>query len=457
MTVKKWLVPDVIDPPGEICVQIVIPNDTKHIAAFWGALEQLGRGYNWEDSYATGSQAAQIWQAILYTSANLVRLGQNCMADCDDVLACLEVDPDYIALTGYQFNVIVSGSQARDVLLNDDYDGTPQSIGTDIPVGVPTEIELNALCYALEKFVPFYAVSKRAQISRASGWRVMLDEVQSAAVDFYNWIAPHIAPTYLANLFGCFVDFEAAFPALADHAARDEFACCLVNELDDVAMSEAAFNAAISACAASLTGTAGDIACIFEGDNDLTVFLVYLSGYQIALERQNASEELPCACLEPPAWCHVYTGAELGSLWDVRWPGGGTFDGNQWNAGIVPNQPPDQYWRAVEIKRDFAFAVDITHIEFTYDLVKSAHILPDTHGEVIRDFGVDVVLSQLSWNDSVDGNDQIFAWNGEVTTDSIYIGCRASKQWNTPPLGNSVIKRVVISGTGTPPTEGINC
>jgi len=312
MTVKKWLVPDVIDPAETVCVQIVIPKDTKHIAAFWGALEQLGQAYNWEDSYVDGSQTAYIWQAILANSADMVRTGDNCMADCDNVLDCIEDDPIQIAMTGYQLNVIVSDSQDRDTLLNADYDNTPQSIGADIPVGVPDAVEQNALCYAIDKFVNFYSVSKRAQISRASGLRVALDEIQSAAIDFYNFIAPYVTPTYLSDLFGCFVSFETAFTALADQSARDEFACCLIGELVGVAMSEAAFNSAISACAASLSGTAEDIACIFEGDNDLTVFLVYLSGYQIALERQDDGDDLECTCL---AWCYKFDFLTTNGAW----------------------------------------------------------------------------------------------------------------------------------------------
>lgn len=216
--------------------------------------------------------------------------------DCDDVMDCVDDDPAYVAMTGYALDVLVSNSKARDATLADDYDGTAQSIGADIPVGVPDTDEQNALCYALEKFVNFYAASKRAQISLASGWRVMLDEIQSAAINFYNWIAPYVAPSYIADIFACWVDFEAAFTALADQDALDELACCLLDELDGVAMSQTNFDSAISACASSLTGTAGDIACVFDSDNDLDLYLVFLTGYQIAIERVAAEGNLPCNC-----------------------------------------------------------------------------------------------------------------------------------------------------------------
>jgi len=90
MKEKKWLVPDVIDPVEKVCVQLEIPNDVKHIAAFWGALEQLGKAYNWEDSYADGSETAYVWQDVLEGASEAVKVGENCMLDCDDVEDCLE-------------------------------------------------------------------------------------------------------------------------------------------------------------------------------------------------------------------------------------------------------------------------------------------------------------------------------------------------------------------------------
>lgn len=90
MTVKKWLVPDVVDPVESVCVQINIPKDANHINAFWGALEQLSKAYNWEDSFADGSATAYIWQAVLDDAAEHARQEINCMIDCDDVEDCLD-------------------------------------------------------------------------------------------------------------------------------------------------------------------------------------------------------------------------------------------------------------------------------------------------------------------------------------------------------------------------------
>lgn len=89
MIEKKWLVPDVIDPAQKVCIQLEIPNDLKHIAAFWGALQELTKAWNWEDSYNDGSATAYVWQPIIETAAQQVRIGENCMLDCQDVEDCL--------------------------------------------------------------------------------------------------------------------------------------------------------------------------------------------------------------------------------------------------------------------------------------------------------------------------------------------------------------------------------
>ncbi len=90
MTDKSWLVPDVINPAENVCVQLEIPNDIKHIAAFWGALRELEHAWNWEDGYVTGLQTALVWRDIIEQASQQVRTGVNCMLDCADVEDCLD-------------------------------------------------------------------------------------------------------------------------------------------------------------------------------------------------------------------------------------------------------------------------------------------------------------------------------------------------------------------------------
>lgn len=59
-----WVLPDVIDPPRK-CFQIEIPDDFHHRAAFFGAIYELTRWYNWQrDDAHTAKDVAAVWKGI---------------------------------------------------------------------------------------------------------------------------------------------------------------------------------------------------------------------------------------------------------------------------------------------------------------------------------------------------------------------------------------------------------
>jgi hypothetical protein len=61
-----YRLPDVIDPEERICVTVRVPNDLMHLIAFWGALEELARWWNWErDAAKRGREAAAVWRAVI--------------------------------------------------------------------------------------------------------------------------------------------------------------------------------------------------------------------------------------------------------------------------------------------------------------------------------------------------------------------------------------------------------
>ena len=87
---NTWTLPLVIDPIDTICVQIQVPNDINHIAAFWGALEALNKAWNWQYTEDhKGSQTARVWQGYIDAASQQVRIGDNCMVDCNDIETCL--------------------------------------------------------------------------------------------------------------------------------------------------------------------------------------------------------------------------------------------------------------------------------------------------------------------------------------------------------------------------------
>lgn len=186
------------------------------------------------------------------------------------------------------------------------YDDTPQSVAPDVPVAAPNDVQKNALCYAVNRFVELYSSQKLCLIQSQNFIESLLSDFANAANDFYNTAAALMLPFYSANIFSCFVDDSAAMAALVDPAAIEELACYLYEELKTVAMSQANFDAAILDAATTLTGNAQDIACLMQNDSSEDIFIAFLLGYNIAIERQNAGDDLECPCETDTYWMQVF-------------------------------------------------------------------------------------------------------------------------------------------------------
>jgi hypothetical protein len=186
------------------------------------------------------------------------------------------------------------------------YDDTPQSVAPDVPVAAPNAVEKNALCYAVNRFVELYSSQKLCLIQSQNFLETFFHELAGAANNFYNTLSNLMLPFYSANIFSCFVDDTAAMAALVDAAAIEELACFIYEELKTVAMSQANFDAAILDAATTLTGNAQDIACLMQNDSSEDIFIAFLLGYNIAIERQNDGDDLECPCETDTYWMKVY-------------------------------------------------------------------------------------------------------------------------------------------------------
>jgi len=62
----KWVLPNVVDPTTSVCYTVPVPNEKFHIAAFLGALQDLGSATQWADDEAhTAKEVAQVWRDII--------------------------------------------------------------------------------------------------------------------------------------------------------------------------------------------------------------------------------------------------------------------------------------------------------------------------------------------------------------------------------------------------------
>lgn len=82
----KWVLPAIVDPPERVCYTIAVPKERQHIAAFLGALQNLGSGAQWADDEAhTAKDVAQVWREII---DNLCASDADALGDC-----CMECSP----------------------------------------------------------------------------------------------------------------------------------------------------------------------------------------------------------------------------------------------------------------------------------------------------------------------------------------------------------------------------
>lgn len=85
-----WLLPEVVNPPTSSSVCICIPDDENHVAAFWGALQELAYWFNWQrDPAHTGLAASIKWQAIVSEAHQKWLDGVMCTS-CSELIECLQ-------------------------------------------------------------------------------------------------------------------------------------------------------------------------------------------------------------------------------------------------------------------------------------------------------------------------------------------------------------------------------
>lgn len=73
-----WLLPDVIDP-DRICITINVPNEPRHLQAFWGALWELCYWFNWQrDLDHRGAAVADVWKSVWYEANDAYNAGLRC-------------------------------------------------------------------------------------------------------------------------------------------------------------------------------------------------------------------------------------------------------------------------------------------------------------------------------------------------------------------------------------------
>lgn len=80
----KWTLPEVVNPLETMCVQIQVPKERFHIAAFRGALLNLASATQWaDDPDHTAKDVANVWKAVINSMTEV----------CEGLTGCRDVAP----------------------------------------------------------------------------------------------------------------------------------------------------------------------------------------------------------------------------------------------------------------------------------------------------------------------------------------------------------------------------
>lgn len=213
-TYHGYLIPDEIEPIDSYCITVQVPKNDRHVAAFFGAIEELATWHNWDrDTQHSGADVAQVWQAIVKQTKD--NFEEGCM-DCENVDDCLDASAIIATIEGdVVTNSADIGDNANDIT---DNETSITEIVTNPPDGnvyaPEPQLETDAGCGAA-----YYLVAKvRDFIVDAEGWEgTYADETETleAIVGVLNFIW---SPLYflLAYLF------DASPPAsvLTDYDAQ---------------------------------------------------------------------------------------------------------------------------------------------------------------------------------------------------------------------------------------------
>lgn len=315
-----------------------------------GAIDTLSNWTAWNDAEDdTSLGTTQIWKLLAQDMTD-------CASEPCDIMTLLADDEffetEYIV---QNFGEYYSQTVANETTQNTAYDGTPQSIAPDAPSGVPDDIEKNALCAAINRFVSLYASTKLCLIQSKNFIEVFWSNLANAANEMYNGVVSLMSPIYTPNIFSCFVDDAAAITALQDAAAIEELACHIYDELKTVTMSQSNFDAAILDAATTLTGNSGAIACLMQNDNSLSVYINMLEAYNVTLSQGSDELECPCETGSYRLWVHDFSSG-MGAFSIITGElASGRVKGVGATSGALPKvfdivMPLDTSWRIVSVK-----------------------------------------------------------------------------------------------------------
>lgn len=155
-------------------------------------------------------------------------------------------------------------------------------------------------------------------------------------------------------------------------------------------------------------------------------------------------------------WCLEWLPSEdLGTDWSAvvgTYFTYGTYSGGGWNSASGLNSNGVTMERAVAIEKSYA-PTTIIHVEITYD--RSASTWTGAVPAVVIYSRLGATWTTLaSTTANLNGTDLVYSWSGSLSSE--YVTPQVRSAW-AGTGGSARITKVVMRGTGTPPTGGVVC
>lgn len=466
-----YRLPEVIEPPDDICVQIRVPNEINHILAFWGALGALGYWWNWQrDNAKQGRLAAAVWRERIEEArlnaafgdceADSVRVrqrpGQPCALDVEYTFGVWEQFAD---LTLCQSEIVVNPDGTISIgntTFNPQAPLGTSEQGVPIqppPAPIPDEYTDKTCRAALN--LAEVLIQTRAQICDA----LALSPIESALIVVGIFAAVLVYPP---NVLWA-IPLIAAMGATNTYceeltaAARDELVCILrdaSSQIGDVVT----FNrdAILSALSASASGALQGIGVI--------VNFLDASSLNYAGGVPAAPEDAACPC-DPP-WCKGYDftvsdyGFAVVNFGAFTPTNLGVYTtGTGFQSTTIRITSGTTRTHGVCIERAFT-ETTVTRVKVTYNKTDGAFTAsPSPRTMSIKLFlGSSTVVDTGLIGASVTGTGVEFVWEGSVTVDRIEIRDDSSYRPGASGANGSVlITALEMRGFGDAPEGGVTC
>jgi hypothetical protein len=262
MTRLFYGLPDVINPPDRICVQLQIPDEVGHRIAFMGAIKSLSHWYSWDrDEAKTGRLVAEVWREIYQeledkigsqscTREGFPMLQQNPADKCQ----MQYLDENGVWVTFFDFgecplftgtldtNGIINYSEtniANNTYISEQniYNGNPSGYNPQAQINAQNAINRNKLlCFALRIYIStmLETISRNKEEAEANTITLAMVIGAGLALGFAP-LTPLVVGAILASFSaGAIIGVATVSESeLRDQIAQDAVICHMYNTLDN--------------------------------------------------------------------------------------------------------------------------------------------------------------------------------------------------------------------------------